>query len=445
MSSLKRWSRFLVVCTVTAAAALVAATPAAAIGIDGYRFDGARGGTCRGWTSGMSRLVAWMDANPAWAPTQRTTYCDATSIHHEGRAVDWFLNVRNATQRARADDLVYTLLAPDIEGNAHSLARRMGVQEIIWNDMAWDARLGDGGMVPYFAGGASQNCFNVDPATRLYTEMHCDHVHIGVHLDGSAERSTFWNSLYTQRSDATMLVVNDGSTEIVGRPVYGRPRDNALGLPGDKPIAGDWDGDGDETPGVVRGHIWHLRDDLSTGAANRVFGYGTPSDVPVVGDWDGDGDETPGIYRNESGRGVFYLRNSNSDGLGEIRVEWGLPTDVPVAGDWDGDGRDTVGTYRPSEGRWFLKLNNTTGDHANWNYYYGLPSDRVFVGDWNGDGIDTAGALRTEGTAGRWYLKNTNGTEITSQTFLALDPAGRPIAGDWNRNGRDSVGVALRN
>src|SRR2546423_1678582 len=70
------------------------------------------------------------------------------SLHAEGRAVDWHLDVHSAADRNAADALIRLLLAPDRLGNAAALARRMGIQEIIWNCQSWWS--GGEGMEPYF-------------------------------------------------------------------------------------------------------------------------------------------------------------------------------------------------------------------------------------------------------------------------------------------------------
>src|SRR3990170_4317252 len=50
---------------------------------------------------------------------------------------------------------------------------------------------------------------------------------------------------------------------------------------------------------------WHLRNGSGVVAS---FYFGNPGDYPIVGDWDCDGDDTPGIYRQSDG--YVYLRNS---------------------------------------------------------------------------------------------------------------------------------------
>jgi hypothetical protein len=62
-----------------------------------------------------------------------------------------------------------------------------------------------------------------------------------------------------------------------------------------------------------------------------ALNYGIPGDKPVVGDWNFDGIDTIGVYRN----GIFYLRNSNTIGFAEMVFALGIPGDHPIAGNWD--------------------------------------------------------------------------------------------------------------
>src|SRR5215204_4674311 len=67
-----------------------------------------------------------------------------------------------------------------------------------------------------------------------------------------------------------------------------------FGTSTDRPVMGDWNGDGIDTPGVVRGNSWYLSNTYN-GTVDRSFTYGIAGDVPVVGDWNGDGIDTPGV------------------------------------------------------------------------------------------------------------------------------------------------------
>jgi hypothetical protein len=58
------------------------------------------------------------------------------------------------------------------------------------------------------------------------------------------------------------------------------------GIPGDKPLVGDWDNNGTDTIGVYRGNTFYLRNSNSVGFADMVFSLGNPGDMPIAGDWD---------------------------------------------------------------------------------------------------------------------------------------------------------------
>ncbi len=120
------------------------------------------------------------------------------------------------------------------------------------------------------------------------------------------------------------------------------------GQAGDIPVCGDWDGNGTDTPGIVRGGMWYLSNTLTSPIADLSFAFGRAGDIPVVGDWDGNGTDTPGVVRN----GTWYLANAANTGLADVSFGYGLATDIPVAGDWNNDGRDTPGVVRA--GIWYV-------------------------------------------------------------------------------------------
>jgi len=185
--------------------------------------------------------------------------------------------------------------------------------------------------------------------------------------------------------------------------------------------------------------LWYLRSDAGAVAS---FYFGNPGDYPMVGDWDCDGDDTPGMYRQSDG--YVYLRNSNTQGVADIRFFFGNPGDVPIAGDFDADGCDTVSIYRPSEGRFFIinELGENDGGlgAAEFAYYFGNPGDKPFVGDFNGDGTETVG-LHREST-GLVYFRNTHTQGVADSQFIFGDPGDRLIAGDWGIvNGVDTPAV----
>lgn len=192
------------------------------------------------------------------------------------------------------------------------------------------------------------------------------------------------------------------------------------GLPTDKPIIGDWNGDGISTVGVVRDGTFYLRNSNSGGLPDITFLYGLPSDTPLAGDWDGNGTDTAGVFRN----GVFYLTNSNASGVGAIGVALGVGTDKPLVGDWDGDGIDTVGIYRNGT---FMLRNVNVGGFPDLYALFGEASDVPVVGDWDGDGIDTIGIYR-DGVLILRDMHNTGAPDRYIQYGAAGDV---PLFGRW--------------
>ncbi len=186
--------------------------------------------------------------------------------------------------------------------------------------------------------------------------------------------------------------------------------------------------------------VWSLRTTLPH-APKAEFYYGNPGDVAFSGDWDCDGERTPGLYRQSDG--FVYLRNSNIEGIADLEFYFGDPGDVPIAGDFNGDGCDTVSVYRASEGRVYMinRLGEDGGGlgAAELDYYFGDPGDKPFAGDFDGDGIDTVG-LHREST-GLVYFRNAHSAGVADASFVFGDPGDRILAGDWNDDTIDTIAV----
>ncbi|HEV7396635.1 MAG TPA: M12 family metallo-peptidase [Pyrinomonadaceae bacterium] len=197
------------------------------------------------------------------------------------------------------------------------------------------------------------------------------------------------------------------------------------GVAGDKPIAGDWNGDGIDSLGIYRNGTFYLRNSNTTGAADTVISFGAPGDQPLAGDWNGDGTDTIGVYRPSTG--VFFLRNSNSAGPADVSFVLGNPGDVGIAGDWNGDGVTTTGVFRPSNGIIYLKNANSSG-FADIYLVYGNAGDLPVAGDWDGDGISSVGIYRN----GVFYLRNSNTQGFADLVFAMGNNGDVPIAGDWD-------------
>jgi hypothetical protein len=103
------------------------------------------------------------------------------SLHAEGRALDWKLDSDVKAERRQGDQIVALLLRSDRRGNRAALARRIGVQEIIWRCRIWTARTRDSRFY--------SPCRNPNVGKTI---AHRDHVHIGLNWDGARMKTTFW-------------------------------------------------------------------------------------------------------------------------------------------------------------------------------------------------------------------------------------------------------------
>lgn len=142
---------------------------------------------------GTRALEGWLERNwrgVSWGTLRceklsRTTW----SIHSEGRALDWALDAGVRAQRRAAGNLIQLLLSRDRRANTTALARRMGVQGLIYNCKSWWA--GSTGLSPY------DYCYRRDGKLKRNlnrTAAHRDHIHIELTWAGAKRRTSFWRS-----------------------------------------------------------------------------------------------------------------------------------------------------------------------------------------------------------------------------------------------------------
>ncbi len=190
--------------------------------------------------------------------------------------------------------------------------------------------------------------------------------------------------------------------------------------------------------------IFYARDTNDSGCADATFAYGAASAgwKPIAGDWNVDGQGTIGLY--DPAKSIFYLRNTNNSGYADMAFAYGPAAGgwLPIAGDWNGDGRSTIGLYNPKTSTFYLRNSNDAG-YADLTFAYG-PANAGWLptaGDWNGDGCDTVGLY--DPTKSVFYLRNTNDAGYASVTFAygAAGSGWKPVAGDWNADGKDTIGL----
>ena len=123
----------------------------------------------------------------------------------------------------------------------------------------------------------------------------------------------------------------------------------------DRPVTGDWDGNGTETPGVVRGTTGTCATATPPDLPTWCSVYGDPTDCAITGDWDGNGTTTPAW----SGGTPGICSTPHAAVQRDISFVYGRSDGPPVTGDWDGNGTVTLGVVRGNT--WYLRNANRGG------------------------------------------------------------------------------------
>ncbi|MGI8726900.1 MAG: hypothetical protein ACR2K6_04385 [Solirubrobacterales bacterium] len=105
------------------------------------------------------------------------------SVHSEGRAVDFGLDARTKSDKRAAMRMIRTWLQRDDEGRRAALARRMGVQMIIYNCKIWQAGEKKMSTYGYCSGGRR----GVNP-----TAAHIDHMHVELTRKAAKLNTSYW-------------------------------------------------------------------------------------------------------------------------------------------------------------------------------------------------------------------------------------------------------------
>lgn len=113
----------------------------------------------------------------------------SSSGHEEGRALDFGLDARSATEFADAKAFISWLLATDKYGNKHAMARRLGIMYVQYHNRMWRAYNPPSGSSweewPLDTG-------NGCTSATYSTSCHGDHLHISMSWDGALKRTSYF-------------------------------------------------------------------------------------------------------------------------------------------------------------------------------------------------------------------------------------------------------------
>jgi len=164
---------------------------------------------------------------------------------------------------------------------------------------------------------------------------------------------------------------------------YGTQQDQA-----DRPVRGDFDGDGkadfrirrrlDQAAASTTQAIWYT---LSATGTFTVDYFGWNADRSLAGDYDGDGKTDMVIARNLNigvVPAIWYIRYSS--GIPDAQFNWGLGgLDVGAQGDYDGDGITDATVYRRAEENNFYVLRSTDFTMQVFHWGVGDTGEACFV------------------------------------------------------------------
>jgi hypothetical protein len=158
--------------------------------------------------------------------------------------------------------------------------------------------------------------------------------------------------------------------------------------------------------------------------------WGVPTDKPVPGDYDGDGKTDFSIFRPSTGE--WYVLQT-SDGSWSVAT-WGLSNDIRVPADYDGDGRTDRAVWRPSNGVWYVARSS---DATSVYQPYGATTDVPAPADYDGDGRADLTIWRN--SEKKFYSIGSSNAQTSVTTFTQSST--EPVAGDYDADGRADYAV----
>jgi hypothetical protein len=200
---------------------------------------------------------------------------------------------------------------------------------------------------------------------------------------------------------------------------------------------------------------WYITQNNNGGAVVSPQ-WGLPGDVPLAGDWDGDGKQDLAVWRPSNG--YFYVVPSGTPSV-PIQKQFGATGDVPVPANYDLNtaGKTAYGVFRPYESNLYVQLAstpNTTSSQA-WGPPSGGPPTNLVTnqyslcsvgkaiyvrieGDFDGDGKADFAFWRPRD--GMWYVVPSSNPILSYEQQWGL-PGDIPVAADYDGDHKTDLAV----
>jgi hypothetical protein len=207
---------------------------------------------------------------------------------------------------------------------------------------------------------------------------------------------------------------------------------------GDVPLLADMDGDGRGDLVIWRAStgtfFWITSTtNYATNSARSIqWGNASLGDKPLLGDFDGDGQADLGIWRGSTGTWYWLTSTTMYSYASAQPIQWGNLSlgDVPFAGDVDGDGKADPIVWRASTGTWYWLTSST-------NFSYGAAGARQFgslslgdvplLKDLDGDGLVDLTVWRASTAVWYWLTSGSGFTGGGSRAWGLVGSGDIPI------------------